>query len=113
MKNRHLRARLPEEEYRALKIAADRDSLTVSEYVRCVIARDQQVLDQKQLLTEIDKKLATVSRLPEPTSIRVDDEPWFAELLLMTRELVADRNPQALSRINHQLNLTYPNRRKL
>lgn len=35
-------------------------------------------------------------------------EPLIAEDLLLTRELIAERNPQALPRVAQQLNTRYP-----
>jgi len=112
MKNRHLRARLPEDEYNALKIAADVAGLTISEHVRNVILRDQQAFNQKQLLAEIDGKFAALSIPPASTSTDTGIEPLFAELLFLTRELAAERNAQLLGRVAHQVNTLYPNRKK-
>jgi hypothetical protein len=114
MKNRHLRARLPQEEYQPLKIAADRAGMTLSEYVRCVLVRDRQALEQEQFLAKIDARLSGVLRAPELKDLAGTElEPLLVETLLLIRELVSERNAQALSRVALQLNVLYPTRRKI
>lgn len=64
MKNRHLHARLLEDEYKALRQAADVAGLTVSEYVRNVLLRDRQALSQEELLSKVDVRIAALSATP-------------------------------------------------
>ncbi len=122
MKDQHLRARLPADEYQALKIAADRAGMTVSEHVRCVIARDSLASRQDQFLTRLDARLASVLRPPEAdpkadpeteNSTNAVLEPLVVELLFLVRELVAERNAQVLGRVGQQLNNLYPERKKV
>lgn len=113
MKDRHLRARLPEIEYVKLKIDADEVGLTISEHVRCVLLRDRQALQQEDFLAKIDAKLACISPASEPQNPTTDFEPLLVELLFLTRELVAERNAQLLGRVAHQINNLYPLRRKI
>lgn len=113
MKDRHLRARLPEGEYLSIKIAADRSGLTLSEHVRCVLIRDRQALSQEQFLAKIETNLAGITHAPEAVSSGTELEPLLVEALFLIRELVADRNAQVLGRVAHQLNTLYPQRKKL
>lgn len=113
MKSHHLRARLPEDEYLALKISADVAGLTISEHVRNVILRDRLALSQEQFMSKIDTRLAAVSRASPTVSSDMELEPMLVEVLLLIRELVAERNVQALSRTANQLNTLYPERKKL
>ena len=113
MKDHHLRARLPGDEYAALKKDADAQGLTISEYVRNVILCHRQALAQEQFLAQVGTTLAALSAAPATAPAGTDHEPLLAELLFLTRELVAERNAQVLGRIAHQLNHLYPERKKL
>lgn len=114
MKIRHLRARLPDEEYMALRISADAVGLTLSEHVRNLILRDRQALNQEQFLAKIDARLTAMSRAPEAVSTGTEQlEPVLVEVLFLVRELVAERNVQVLGRVSSQLNTIYPQRKKL
>lgn len=115
MKECHLRARLPGDEYLALKKAADEEGLTISEYVRNVFLRDRLALSQEMFLAKIDIMLASISQPPATvnTDSNADLEPLIVESLFLVRELIAERNPQILGRIAQQLNNLYPERKKL
>ena len=113
MKNRHLRARLPDDEYLLLKEAADKEGLTISEHVRNVFLRDRQALSQEQFMTKIDAKLTAIPLASVPVPTDTEIEPLLVEALLLVRELVAERNAQVLGRVAHQLNTLYPKRKKL
>lgn len=113
MKDRHLRARLPQAEYLDLKSAADGVGLTLSEHVRCVLLRDRQALGQEQFLAKIDARLAALPQAREADSGNAALEPLVVELLFLIRELVAERNAQVLGRVGQQLNNLYPQRKKV
>lgn len=104
MKDHHLRARLPANEYSAVKSAADQAGLTLSEHVRCVLSRDRQVLEQEQFLKKIDSKFAALSGTGAQTDRSLKLERLLIEVLLLTRELAADRNAQILARVSAKLN---------
>lgn len=106
MKNCHLRARLPEAEFSALKTAADRAGLSISEYVRCVLLRDQQALGQEQFLQAMERKLAASSATNVQTDRSLKLERLLIEVLMIARELAADRNAQILARVAQKLNPT-------
>lgn len=124
-KDQHLRARLPVDEKRKVVADADAAGLTTSEHVRCILLRDRQALSQEQLLekqeqflAEIDAKLAAIpqpvaaAKTESDTDANTDLEPLVVEAVLLARELVAERNPQALARIAQHLNNLYPGRKK-
>lgn len=111
MKNRHLRARLPEDEYRALQIDADVVGLTLSEHIRNALLRDRMAHSQEQFIDRLDAKLAMIQHAPAAASIGKELEPFLVESLLLIRELVAERNAQALGRTAQHLNKLYPLRK--
>jgi hypothetical protein len=113
VKDQHLRARLPRDEYLKLKADADAVGLTISEHARNVLLRDRQAMTQEEFLGKIDSKFAALPAAPAPAPTGTDNEPLLAELLFLTRELVAERNVQVVGRIAHQLNILYPLRKKL
>lgn len=115
MKNRHLRARLPDDEYLKLQADADMAGLTVSEHVRCVLQRDRQALSQEKLLASIDARLNRISLPPSPmqSPSTTEIEPLLIEVLLLVRELVAERNAQVLGRVANHLNNQFPGRKKI
>lgn len=107
MKDHHLRARLPRDEYLKLKANADAVGLTLSEYVRNVLMRDRQALEQEQFLAQVDARLAALSAAPAAPSGSANQERLLVEVLLLVRELAADRNAQILARVAHQVNQRY------
>jgi uncharacterized protein (DUF1778 family) len=113
MKDHHLRARLPGDEYQALKKDADGQGLTISEFVRNVILCHRQAVAQEQFLAQVGNTLAALSAAPAAAPTGTDSEPLLAELLFLVRELVAERNAQVLGRVANQLNSLYPQRKKL
>jgi hypothetical protein len=111
-KIRYLKARLAEDEYRELVKRADAMGLTVSEYVRLVLARDQQAVGIEAVLSRIESKL-TATVVP-PTTVAADTlEPLLAENLLLVRELAAERNAQVLTRVAQKVNTLYPGRTRI
>lgn len=104
MKDRHLRARLPEAEYLDLKVAADRAGLTLSEHVRNVLLRDRQALGQEQFLMRIEAKIVAPNAANGSADRSLKLEKLLIEVLLLTRELAADRNAQILARVAQKLN---------
>lgn len=103
MKNCHLRARLPEAEYATLKTAADESGLSISEYVRCVLVRDHQALGQVQFLEAIENKLSANSSITTQSDRTLKLERLLIEILMISRELAAERNAQILVRVSQKL----------
>jgi hypothetical protein len=92
------------DEYSQLSILADQEGLTLSAYVRKQLADKRQAIETDAALARIEAKLMPASE--SATQL----EPLLVESLLLVRELVAERNPQVISRISQRLNSTYPSR---
>lgn len=107
---KYLKVALPTLEYTQLCARADAHGMTLSAFVRSVLASDQQTLDIGTVLSRIDRQLARV--VGTTTEKSVDPEPLLVEIILLARELVADRNAQLLMKVNQQLDVRYPQRRK-
>ena len=90
--------------YAKLSIEADKHGSTLSAYVRKQLADKRQTIETEAALARIEAKLHLANR------VAVVD-PILIEVLLLVRELVADRNPQVLPRIASRLNAQYPERR--
>jgi hypothetical protein len=103
MKDRFIRSRLPDDEYRLVKIAADRLGLTLSEHIRCVLVRDRQALSQEQFLAKIDSKLSALSPSLATGNGAVGIDRLLFEVLLLVREIAAERNAQILGRVAAQV----------
>ena len=110
MKTRYLKARLPAREYDALKAAADAAGVTLSDHVRTVLATQQAALDQARFLMALEAHLQAAP-VAVSDAAPADLEPLLTEVLLLARELAADRNAQMLARVAQQLNHLFPNRR--
>ena len=114
MKTRHLRARLPDDEYLALQTSADAVGLTLSEHVRNTILQDRQALTQDRFMAQLELRLNAISRAPVAVSTDAEKlEPLLVEVLFLIREVVAERNVQVIGRVSGQLNTLYPERKKL
>lgn len=104
IRRKTLKVAVTPDEYKKLIIAADVDGLTLSSYVRNQLASKQQAIEAETALARIEAKL-----MPARES-STQLEPLLVETLLLVRELVAERNPQVISRISQRLNSTYPSR---
>lgn len=112
MKTHYLKVRLDAAHAQTLKSEADALGMTVSEHVRLLLGRARHALDQAQFLGKLDDKLAAFPDAAAPPPGGTDHEPAHAEVLLLLREIAADRNAQILSRVTQQLNARYPDRKK-
>jgi len=102
MRTHFLKTRLSPAENRALNSAADVAGLTVSEYVRTVLARDREAISVEAQMSKLDAKLRTLGELTMRTcqpALPTDAMLLLVEVLLLTREIAADRNVQILSRV--------------
>lgn len=113
MKNHFLKIRIDDALDQTLRIEADKLGITRSDLTRSLLRRACDALSQEQFLERIDAKLACISPASVPENPVADPEPLLVELLLLTRELVAERNTQVLGRVAHQLNNLYPQRKKI
>lgn len=112
MKTKHLRARLPEAEYAAIKSDSDRNGLTISEHVRTVLAAHKLALSQEGLIGKIEGSIGRLTAGGAGSASQTL-EILIHEVLILIRELVADRNPQILTRVSAKLDYIYPQRKKL
>lgn len=106
MKLCQLKARLSVVEYRELKTCADAAGLSISEYVRTVLARERQALGIEDVLSEFRTMLAVPKAESTPSHPGRPD-PLLVEAVLLLRELVAERNPQLLGRVASKLDATF------
>ena len=107
MRAHYLKVRLTADEERALARSAGDQGLTVSEFVRALLAREREALTLDATLARIEARLAAppvsaVPAAPAPTTAHLERQ--LLELLLLTREVAAERNPQILPRVTQKLN---------
>jgi hypothetical protein len=112
-KVRYLKARLTTGEYEALKALADAAGLTVSEYVRSVLAKEREAEEIEATLARIEAQLAAPVVLPATETAGGVLEPLLVESVLLMRELAAERNAQVLARVAQRLNALYPERSRV
>lgn len=103
MKTAILKARLSREEYEALREQADAAGLSLSEHVRAILARERQAVGVEEALAQVRAMLPAVA---SPASEHRPD-PLLAEAVWLLRELVAERNAQALARIASKLDAAF------
>lgn len=109
MKTRYLKARLPDPEYDALKTDADLAGLTISEHTRSALLRDRGAKTQANILALLEVRLAQAP-VASHGAAGADLEPLLTEVLLLAREIAAERNAQVLARVAQQLNHLFPKR---
>lgn len=96
-----------------IRTEADRQGITRSEHIRLTLKRGQEAQNQMQFIAYLNTRLDACTPVSPPKNTNADIEPLIVELLLLTRELVAERNIQILGRIANQINNLYPLRKKL
>lgn len=101
-KSRYLQARLPNPEYTKLQFQADAAGLSISEHTRRLLARESDAVSTEEALRRIEDALARLSAPAAPTATD-SDRLLLVEILLLVRELAADRNAQILFRVNQKL----------
>jgi hypothetical protein len=102
---RWAKVRLTVPEYAALAARAGLRGLTVSAYLREAVTSDRAQFDAREAVLALDQRMRR-----ELGANRVDSEPVLMETLLIARELLALREPQALTRVRAQLDATYARR---
>jgi hypothetical protein len=102
------KTRLSADEYAALAVRADRAGHTISAYVRELITRQHGEFQLREVLNDLDSRLKglTVAR-----AVAADLEPMLVEAVLLGREQLARRDPQALVQVRAQLDARFPGRR--
>ncbi|MGV3582860.1 MAG: plasmid mobilization protein [Methylophilus sp.] len=106
-RRKFLKVAVTPDEYAKLSIEADKQGLTLSAYVRNQLTNKQQAVDAEQALARIEAKLQPAK------GASTELEPLLVESVLLIRELVAEKNPQALPRVANRLNTQYPERRDI
>jgi hypothetical protein len=102
---RWAKVRLTVPEFAALAARAGVCGLTMSAYLREAVTIDRAQFDAREAVVALDARMRR-----ELGASRVDNEPLLMETLLIARELLALREPQALTRVRAQLDAKYPGR---
>lgn len=97
-----LKLRLSAEDRQALRLAADRMGCTVADLARRRLTAGGQQEVIQLLLERLDARLAQPVVAPSPALPDAVERTLF-EVLLLVRELAADRNPQLIARVAQQL----------
>lgn len=100
MKRRYLKVALRSDHYNALCVRADQKGITLSELVREQLGLEDEKNSVERALEQIIEKL---SLPPAPAAIPVEAEWTLMEILLLMRELAADRNAQIVARVAQQM----------
>lgn len=102
---RWAKVRLTEPEYAALSARAGLAGLTVSSYMRNLVTAEREQFDARQAMVGLEERLRR-----DVGAARVDSEALLVEAVLLSRELLALREPQALARVRAQLDARFPGR---
>ena len=111
-RNRYLKVRVTSTEYQTVMARAGEAGINTSEYVRTVLADNQQAINVELLLHKIDAHLPTKNNMDELAS-NMEADPMLIEVLLLVREIVAERQAQTLARTANRLDLMFPGRKKI
>ncbi len=100
MRRRYLKVAVKPEFYGALCRLADARGVTLSDLVRECLNSPSQNISVEELLARVEKKFA--SPVVTPT-LPVEIERVLLEILLLVREIAAEKNVQILSRVAQQV----------
>jgi hypothetical protein len=103
--NHWVKSRLTEPEYAALAARAGIAGITVSAYLREIVTVERTQFDSRESLIAIEERMRR-----DLGAANVVVEPLLVEAVLLSREVLANRDPQALSRVRLQLDARYPGR---
>ena len=99
------KARLTAPEYAALAARAGLAGVTVSAYLRELITAERQQFDAREAMVCMEERLRR-----DLGASNVGREALLVEAVLLTRELLALRDPQAMTRVRAQLDSRFPGR---
>lgn len=99
------KARLTAPEYGALAARAGLAGVTVSAYIRDLITAERQQFDAREAMVSLEERLRR-----DLGAATVGSEALLVEAVLLSRELLALREPQALARVRAQLDSRFPGR---
>jgi hypothetical protein len=106
--SRWAKTRLEEPEYAALAARAGLAGLAVSAYIRSLVVEQRAQFDAMAAVHALEDRLRR-----DMGASSVDVEPLLVEAVLLAREVLAQREPQALARVRAQLDARYPGRKPL
>lgn len=101
--SRFAKTRLTVPEFAALCARADEAGMTVSEYIRTLIVQEREQLDIQVALRRIEASMVAQSVAKADPS-----EVILAEVLLLSREILAGRNVQAVAAVAQKVQALYP-----
>lgn len=99
------KARLRAPEYAALVARAGLGGVTVSEYLRDLITAERQQFEAREAMACMEERLRR-----DLGAANVGSQALLVEAVLLSRELLALREPQALARVRAQLDSRFPGR---
>ena len=100
-----VKARLEAPEYAALAVRAGIAGESISAHLRRLIVNQRGDFDAGAAIHALEDRLRQ-----EMGAARVDTTPMLVEAVLLSREVLASREPQALARVRAQLDARYPGR---
>lgn len=109
-RNRYLKVRVNTDEYKSTMERASDAGLNMSEFVRTVLDANKQAATVDTILQKIEEHLTVNSNEVFENS---KTDPLLVEVLLLVREIVAERNVQTLVRTAQRLDSMFPGRVKL
>lgn len=100
-RNRFIKIRVSDSEYRELRTRADEQGVTMSEHVRNTVTAVHQATDVATELSALRQQVQHLAGVGRERAEPGDGEQ--REMLLLMRELAAARDAQILTRVRAQL----------
>jgi len=102
MKRKYLKIGVPTECYATLRADADRRGLCLAELIRQRLSDGQKADSSSELVARIEQiRVQAVSAMM--TAVRQEHGALLTEIVLLARELAAERNAQILARVAQKL----------
>ena len=98
MRRRYLKVALDSNFYGELYRQADARGITLSDLVREYLSSPSQSISVEKILARVEEKL-----MSPVVAVPVEVQRLLLEILLLVRELAAERNVQILSRVAQQV----------
>jgi hypothetical protein len=106
MKRKYLKIGVPPECYATLSAEADRRGLCLAELIRERLSDERKTDSAQALITRIEHILVQTLSAVAP-ALRQEQSVVLTEILLLARELAAERNAQILSRVAQKLDTQF------
>lgn len=97
-RNRFIKVRVSDSEYKTLRLRADAEGVTMSEHVRAAVTAVHESLDVAAELAALRQQFRQAPSVPISGT-----NTEQREMLLLMRELAAARDAQILARVRAQL----------